>query len=648
MRRRLASTSCVVSAACLLAAGLFILSSLTPVSVHQSAILGLISQIWGVADADAARKRKRKDVDEWVPPTPIPRVRQPKPDPTPARNDRNDRRNEIGDRQQADSDDDDSAKKSDKVRPAAAAAEIDDTPDVPTTLQGVLSKWFTPSKPVVTAPTQAAPAAKIVTGTAAQGQKLPVPTSLSQAARGSAAQAWTAQTTTAQGGRSSNKASRIREKESERVKAAATAAATAATASARHRSAGDLTLRTPLVNQAHILARNLTTQTLKNAAELGMKVKNSRTFDVVGATVTQLVVPPHLDIAQARAALQQMAPETALSFNQQYRLYPLAKGESARPSFEPARASGGCTPDRCYGASAIGWQGELGVCARDLKIGVIDTGIDGSHPALNHDPGRINYGIIGPEKRAPGNDLHGTGVLALLAGDPKSSTPGLVPRAKFYVADIFFADESGMPVSTTMHLLEALDWMDRLQVQIINLSLSGPRDDLVQTAVARMSRTRTIDGVTRPGTIFIAAAGNGGPGAPPSYPAAYAEVVAVTAVSRDRRSYRRANQGDYIDIAAPGVDIWTALPDGRQGFQTGTSFATPYVTAVVASLYRSLPRARTKTAILRRMSIQDLGTPGPDRIYGRGLVNAPASCDPHKAPVATRRVPIAPTKVSAN
>lgn len=452
MRRRLASTSCVVSAACLLAAGLFILSSLTPVSVHQSAILGLLSQIWGVADADAARKRKRKDVDEWVPPTPIPRVRQPKPDPTPARNDRNDRRNEIGDRQQADSDDDDSAKKSDKVRPAAAAAEIDDTPDVPTTLQGVLSKWFTPSKPVVTAPTQAAPAAKIVTGTAAQGQKLPVPTSLSQAARGSAAQAWTAQTTTAQGGSSSNKASRIREKESERVKAAATAAATAAAASARHRSAGDLTLRTPLVNQAHILARNLTTQTLKNATELGLKVKNSRTFDVVGATVTQLVVPPHLDIAQARAALQQMAPETALSFNQQYRLYPLAKGESARPSFEPARASGGCTPDRCYGASAIGWQGELGVCARDLKIGVIDTGIDGSHPALNHDPGRINYGIIGPEKRAPGNDLHGTGVLALLAGDPKSSTPGLVPRAKFYVADIFFADESGMPVSTTMHL----------------------------------------------------------------------------------------------------------------------------------------------------------------------------------------------------
>ena len=402
----------------------------------------------------------------------------------------------------------------------------------------------------------------------------------------------------------------------------------------------DLSLRVPLVNQAHILARNLTAQSLKSAADLGMKVKSSRTFDVIGTTVTQLVVPPHLDIAQASAALQQVAPDSALSFNQQYHLFP-QRGESARTAVEPAKSSGGCTPDRCYGAPAIGWRTDLGVCARDLKIGVIDTGIDGSHPALNQNSRRISYGVIGPEKRVSGNNLHGTGVLALLAGDPKSSTPGLVPRAEFFVADIFFADDKGLPVSTTVHLLEALDLMDRMQVQIINLSLSGPKDDLVQTAVSRMSRTRTVDGVTRPGVIFIAAAGNGGPDAPPSYPAAYAEVVAVTAVGKDLRSYRHANHGDYIDIAAPGVDIWTALPDGRQGFQTGTSFAAPYVTAVVASIYRSLPRARTKAAVLQRMPVHDLGSPGPDRVYGRGLVNAPASCDPDKTPVATRRVPVA-------
>ena len=510
-----------------------------------------------------------------------------------AKNDKTESNARNDNKRQPDNDDDDNRKSGE----AARQADVDDIVSaIPSTLQGVLKKWFSP---VVTAPSEAVPANKVVTGSAAAAVA---------------------------GAQTSGKTAEAR---------------------ARRPSAGDLTMKVPLVKQTQILARNLTASTLKSATALGMKVQSSRTFDVLGSSITQLVVPPHLDIAQVKAALQQIAPDTALSFNQQYRLVPQAKEESTRTSLEPARATGGCSPDRCYGTLTIGWQGDLGACARDLKIGVIDTGIDGSHPALSHDPARINYGTIGPERRVAGNDLHGTGVLALLAGDPRSSTPGLVPRAKFYVADIFFADESGHPVSTTMHLLEAFDWMERLQVQIINLSLSGPKDELVQTAIARMSRTRTVDGATRSGAIFIAAAGNGGPGAPPSYPAAYAEVLAVTAVGRDLRGYRRANQGDYIDVAAPGVDIWTALPDGRQGFQTGTSFATPYVTAIVASIYRTLPsRVRTKTAVLQRMPIQDLGTPGPDRIYGRGLVNAPASCDPDgsKTPVAARRLPV--TKVS--
>lgn len=668
----------------MLAGALFLLSSLTQVSVQRSTVFG---QIWGAADADAGKRRQKRDSDDWEPP----KVRLPvKPNTQPATRTDKKSKEEV----KADDDDDDTAgaKKGERTRPASAGADADDTPDVPSTLQGVLSRWLAPTKPIVTTtPTPAVPTTKVTTGATNRaqdmtGQGKPTGQSLSQTIKASTAQAWSEKTTIAPAAGNTNpilqnkntdnskttkRRTREEERERERLQAAAEAAtraaaeatakaAAAAAASAksadgagkdapRRPLAGDLGLRVPLVNQAHILARNLSAQALKNATDLGLKVKNSRSFDVIGTTVTQLVVPPHLDIVQARAALQQAAPDSTISFNQQYRLYPQAKGESSQVSHEPAKSTGGCTPDRCYGAQTIGWHGEHGVCARDLKIGVIDTGIDGSHPALSHDPGRISYGVIGPEKRAPGNDLHGTGVLALLAGDPKSSTPGLVPRAKFFVADIFFADEKGLPVSTTMHLLEALDWMERMQVQIINLSLSGPSDDLVKTAIAKMSQTRRVDGVTRPGVVFIAAAGNGGPGAPPSYPAAYSEVVAVTAISKDLRGYRRANQGDYIDIAAPGVDIWTALPNGRQGFQTGTSFATPYVTAVVASVYRTLPRTRTKTAVLQHLPVRDLGIPGPDRVYGRGLLNAPASCDPSKTPVANRRVPsVLTTKVSAN
>ena len=415
------------------------------------------------------------------------------------------------------------------------------------------------------------------------------------------------------------------------------------------RPAGDLPLRLPNIPVTDVLVRNLSPATLSQALAHGMTVESRRDLGVLGYSLTRLVIPYDMNAAHAKALLQQANPLAAVDQNQRYRLYPSAReGNSTKASVpaEPARTTGGCGSDRCYGAATIGWQEQLATCARGLSIGVVDTGIDSTHPSLAHQPERFKFGQFGPGYRGAGSDLHGTGVLALLAGNSKSSTPGLIPSAKFFVADIFFADENGLPVSTTLHLLEALEWMDRLRVQIINLSLSGPRDDLVQAAIARMSKPRTMDGVAKPAVVFIAAAGNGGPGAPPSYPAAYPQALAVTAVSRDLRSYRRANHGDYIDVAAPGVDIWTALPDGRQGYQTGTSFAVPYMTAVVASLYRSLPSHKSKEAILQRVSIQDLGSPGRDRIYGRGLVQAPAGCGPSVPPwspaVVARARPTAP------
>lgn len=420
------------------------------------------------------------------------------------------------------------------------------------------------------------------------------------------------------------------------------------------RPRGDLQLKMPSFPATDILVRNLSPATLSRALASGMKVESRRDLGVLGYSLTRLIIPHDMKAEQAKALLQEVNPTAAVDLNQRYRLYPSAReGDGSKPSTttEPARTTGGCGSDRCYGAATIGWQEQLAACAKGLSVGVIDTGIDSTHPSLAHQPERFKFGQFGPGFRGAGSDLHGTGVLALLAGNSRSSTPGLIPGAKFFVADIFFADENGLPVSTTLHLLEALEWMDRLRVQIINLSLSGPRDDLVQAAITRMSKLRTMDGVTKPAVIFVAAAGNGGPGAPPSYPAAYPETLAVTAVSRDLRGYRRANHGDYIDVAAPGVDIWTALPDGRQGYQTGTSFATPYMTAVVASLYRSLPVHKSKEAILQRISVQDLGSPGRDRIYGRGLVQAPTECSGPSTPwspavVARQRAPLAPTSLT--
>jgi subtilisin family serine protease len=158
---------------------------------------------------------------------------------------------------------------------------------------------------------------------------------------------------------------------------------------------------------------------------------------------------------------------------------------------------------------------------------------------------------------------------------------------------------------------------------VINMSMSGPSDELLQRAIVDMSAR---------GVVFVAAAGNGGPNAPPSYPAAYEQVIAVTAVDKNLRSYNLANHGDYIDVAAPGVDVWTAMPGVLEGYQSGTSFAAPHVTAIVAAVHGRV-QDKSKEGLLSALAIHDLGQPGRDRIYGRGLVLAPNTCSPDEEPV---------------
>ena len=133
------------------------------------------------------------------------------------------------------------------------------------------------------------------------------------------------------------------------------------------------------------------------------------------------------------------------------------------------------------------------------------------------------------------------------------------------------------------------------------------------------------------GVLFVAAAGNGGPNAAPSYPAAYEQVIAVTAVDKNLRGYIHANHGDYIDVAAPGVEIWTALPGVLEGYQSGTSFAAPHVTAILAAVHGRV-QDKSKEGFLKALAIRDLGQAGRDRVYGRGLVLAPIACSPGDEP----------------
>ena len=169
--------------------------------------------------------------------------------------------------------------------------------------------------------------------------------------------------------------------------------------------------------------------------------------------------------------------------------------------------------------------------------------------------------------------------------------------------------------------------MSESGVKLVNMSFTGPRDDLVR---------RKIESLSAKGVVFAAAAGNDGPTAEPAYPAAYPQVIAVTAVTKDLRNYPYANRGEHIDVAAPGVDIWTAWPEAREGYRSGTSFASPFVTGVLAIYPPDVLRG-SKNNLLEHVNITDLGPPGRDPIYGRGLLQAPATCQGNSSEVAELR-----------
>ena len=159
---------------------------------------------------------------------------------------------------------------------------------------------------------------------------------------------------------------------------------------------------------------------------------------------------------------------------------------------------------------------------RGAKIAIIDTGIDANHPDFAG-AGLVSFDALGSAKPEPGT--HGTAIAGIIAA--RGTTRGVAPAATLMSVRAFPADTSKEPQMTTSFvLLKAMDWSLANGARVINLSLAGPRDPLMEKAVAAAAAK---------GVIMIAAAGNNGDKAPPAYPAAYADVIAVTAIdARDQ------------------------------------------------------------------------------------------------------------------
>jgi subtilisin family serine protease len=211
---------------------------------------------------------------------------------------------------------------------------------------------------------------------------------------------------------------------------------------------------------------------------------------------------------------------------------------------------------------------------------------------------------------------HGTAVASLLIGH-SDVFHGVHPDAELYAADVFCGRPTGGAVDT---LVAAFGWLVQERVPVINVSLVGPKNAMLE---------RVIGELIAGGYVIVAAVGNDGPAAPPLYPASYQHVVGVTAVDAHSHALIEAARGPQVMFASPGADL--AAADGAHAYAAvrGTSFAAPFVAALLASGLSSPDPADASAAVeaLAKTAV-DLGPPGRDLTYGYGLVGAEYRIDP--------------------
>lgn len=330
---------------------------------------------------------------------------------------------------------------------------------------------------------------------------------------------------------------------------------------------------------------------LINASRRGYQLLEKTNLDALDLILMDFKRPPGVSGAVAISDMQTMEPSATAGVDHLFSLQ--APPEQVSP------ANG-----RIYADDLVDWP-QSGCRAR-LSVGIIDGHVETSSPRL------ANAEIIRKSfsNRTPAATEHGTAIADLLVG------PGKLRNTRLYAASVVGAG-SVVDGAGVQELIFALNWMQASDVKVVNVSLAGPYNRLLEKAV-RHAASR--------GMIIVAAAGNDGPEAAPRYPAAFDEVIAVTAVDRSLEVYNKAVRGSHIDFAAPGVDVFvTSESEGK--YLSGTSVAAPFVTALIVSD----PFTQTSDNIVGiRQHISDsaldIGPIGPDPIFGLGLPKRTWDC----------------------
>lgn len=257
------------------------------------------------------------------------------------------------------------------------------------------------------------------------------------------------------------------------------------------------------------------------------------------------------------------------------------------------------------------WPG--GNTGAGVDVAILDTGIDGNHPDLVVVDG-INYAGLpskdgstnpGDWKDGHGHGTHCAGIVAALNND--IGVVGVAPGARLHAVKVL--NDSGL--GYTSDIIQGLDWCAANHVHVASMSLGGGGTTSLKNA---------CEAAFVAGVLLVAAAGNYS--GPVSYPAAYPSVVAVSATDSQDKLASFSNFGPEIELAAPGVRIYSTYKGGSYAYLSGTSMACPHVTGAAALVWASGAASNAAVRDTLTSTAEDLGAAGRDPNFGYGIVDA--------------------------
>ncbi|WP_253914565.1 type VII secretion-associated serine protease mycosin [Streptomyces mayonensis] len=266
---------------------------------------------------------------------------------------------------------------------------------------------------------------------------------------------------------------------------------------------------------------------------------------------------------------------------------------------------------------------------KGVQVAVIDTGVDAKHPQLadaveaskgkNYLPAKNDKG----EKIERGNAHgttdtvgHGTRVAGIIAARPAQGTGfvGLAPEATIIPIKQNDAEGNGTADTLASSIRHAVD----AGADVINIS-----QDTANAVKPDATLKSAVDYALNKQVVVVASAGNDGLGGKDktTYPASYAGVLAVASSDRNNERASFSQAGEFVGVAAPGVDMISTVPGGGHCSDNGTSFSAPYVAAVAALLKSAYPKWTAAQIVAQIEQTAERSIPGHDRLVGWGVID---------------------------